>query len=295
MARQSQERRENPMKSPYQAMRLSFPSLDAYREFDRRYPTALPNIWAWGMAYGNRPEPFRFKGICEACDELVEFSATPQPCESPDFKHIVHWREHAQCSSCRLAGLDRFILRVLDENYSDGQCIYHVGHFSPFRKWLSAHFPSVTSSQYQEGRAPGETEGELRFEDLTQLSFADHSFDFLIAMEILEHVPDYHLAIREMARVLKPGGKALLSFPWLGLEYEHLIRAEMIGGKIVHHMEPEYHGDPAKNEGILSFRAFGWKILEELRAAGFAKATSEYVFAPIHGYMDMVPIFLATR
>jgi 2-polyprenyl-6-hydroxyphenyl methylase/3-demethylubiquinone-9 3-methyltransferase len=43
--------------------------------------------------------------------------------------------------------------------------------------------------------------------DAYKLPFADHSFDVVTALDFLEHVEDPGLAIAEMSRVLKPGGK----------------------------------------------------------------------------------------
>lgn len=41
----------------------------------------------------------------------------------------------------------------------------------------------------------------------TALPFADHTFDLVYAANLLHHLPDPKLAIQEMHRVLKPGGK----------------------------------------------------------------------------------------
>lgn len=41
-----------------------------------------------------------------------------------------------------------------------------------------------------------------------QLAFADRSYDAAIMIETLEHIPRGELAIREISRVLKPGGGA---------------------------------------------------------------------------------------
>jgi SAM-dependent methyltransferase len=51
--------------------------------------------------------------------------------------------------------------------------------------------------------------------DVTALGFRDGSLDGLICSEVLEHVPDYPAAIREITRVLKPGGKLILTSPFL--------------------------------------------------------------------------------
>jgi len=54
---------------------------------------------------------------------------------------------------------------------------------------------------------------EVEVGDLTSLRFPDETFDKVFASEVLEHVPDYGKAISEMARVLKPGGWAVITTP----------------------------------------------------------------------------------
>lgn len=49
--------------------------------------------------------------------------------------------------------------------------------------------------------------------DITAMPVADESFDALLCTEVLEHVPEPIAALREMARVLVPGGRLLLSAP----------------------------------------------------------------------------------
>lgn len=49
--------------------------------------------------------------------------------------------------------------------------------------------------------------------DGAQLPFRDASFDGLVCSEVLEHVHDDESVVREIARVLKPGGVAALTVP----------------------------------------------------------------------------------
>ena len=49
--------------------------------------------------------------------------------------------------------------------------------------------------------------------DITQLDFAEGSFDAIICSHVLEHIPDDALAMKELFRVLKPGGWAILQVP----------------------------------------------------------------------------------
>jgi SAM-dependent methyltransferase len=51
------------------------------------------------------------------------------------------------------------------------------------------------------------------FGDLTKLPFQDGSFDVIMCYHVLEHIPDDRGAMRELARVLAPGGLALVQVP----------------------------------------------------------------------------------
>lgn len=45
------------------------------------------------------------------------------------------------------------------------------------------------------------------------LPFPDQTFDFVVSSEVIEHVPEPRLAVRELARVLKPEGILALTTP----------------------------------------------------------------------------------
>ena len=52
------------------------------------------------------------------------------------------------------------------------------------------------------------------FGDGQRLPFRDGSFDTLLSLEVLEHVPDPDRCLAEFARVLGPGGRLLVSVPF---------------------------------------------------------------------------------
>jgi hypothetical protein len=49
--------------------------------------------------------------------------------------------------------------------------------------------------------------------DMTDVPFKDGTFDLIVCVHVLEHVQDDRRAMREMVRVLKPGGVAMLLVP----------------------------------------------------------------------------------
>ncbi len=49
--------------------------------------------------------------------------------------------------------------------------------------------------------------------DITAIPAADGAFDAILCTEVLEHVPEPIAALREMARLLAPGGRLFLSAP----------------------------------------------------------------------------------
>ena len=53
----------------------------------------------------------------------------------------------------------------------------------------------------------------IRRGSLTALPYDGQTFDAVICTEVIEHIPDDRAAVRELARVLKPGGTLLATVP----------------------------------------------------------------------------------
>jgi len=123
------------------------------------------------------------------------------------------------------------------------------------------------------------------FEDLTQLSFPDRVFDVVTTNEVLEHVPDLDKALREVSRVLKPGGWHIGTHPFRLVSAESEIRARLVKGEIKHLKPPEYHGNPFEAGGSLVFEVPGWDILKRCRKAGFSRAQMRYCISEKYGYV----------
>lgn len=55
--------------------------------------------------------------------------------------------------------------------------------------------------------------------DITAIPVTDGSFDAVMCTEVLEHVPDPVAALKEMDRVLKPGGYLLVTAPFASITH----------------------------------------------------------------------------
>ena len=83
--------------------------------------------------------------------------------------------------------------------------------FGPYKKYFKR--ARYLGMDHPAARASDRPEGLDAFVDLTSLSVADACLDGVLCTQVLEHVRDPAKAVAEIGRVLKSGGKLLLSFP----------------------------------------------------------------------------------
>jgi len=124
-------------------------------------------------------------------------------------------RPYAQCPRCGAKERDRFLLLVLDDvltNLGHAPIVLHSAPESSIRHFLSKRASEYVPIDLTMGLSS--YAGELSAAaDLTRLPFLSESFDLVVACHVLEHIADDRNAIREVRRVLKPGGIALLPVP----------------------------------------------------------------------------------
>jgi SAM-dependent methyltransferase len=117
--------------------------------------------------------------------------------------------------------------------------------------------------------------------DVRRLPFPDHTFDLVYSMGTIEHFPEYRIAVEEIFRVLKPGGRALVGVPNL---FDPFLRPLMVG--VLDRLGRYDYG----LEKAFSARGLG-RLLE---SAGFrVVARSGILFMP--GWLRMADLWFHTR
>ena len=119
-------------------------------------------------------------------------------------------RKHAKCPNC--TALERHRLQflvlqtVLRDKKIDHLKMLHVAPETFFQEFFSQRFGQYETADLKMKSAD-------HIVDLQSLPFNDHTYDFVFASHVLEHVPDDKKAISEIRRILKPNGMAILPVP----------------------------------------------------------------------------------
>jgi SAM-dependent methyltransferase len=242
---------------------------------------------------------FRLPGMCVVCRASMPLGSDYM-FASPDRegRTIPAWRERQVCG-CGLNCRQRSCFHVLTHLPGlDQQAAIYCTEQGGLFHHIRTVFPRAVGSEYLGDRVPLGTENDrgIRNEDLTRLTYADASFDAIFSLDVLEHVPDYPAAVREMARTLRPGGWLLLTTP-VHFNLAATVTRATVGedGNIVHHLPPVYHGDPIDPRGVLCFHDFGWDLLDTMRASGFSEVEITVFTAPHYGYLGLQYVIVAKR
>lgn len=109
-------------------------------------------------------------------------------------------------------------LRILDAGCGSGRNMVALAR----RGTVTGVEPASASLQVARDRGAGDVvPGSLD----ERLPFAAGDFDLAVALDVLEHVADDEAALRELARVIAPGGRLLVTVPqygWLWGEHDVL-------------------------------------------------------------------------
>jgi SAM-dependent methyltransferase len=209
----------------------------------RRLP---PEIRQWLRSAALRAAAVAYAGSGVTC-----------PCCGRTFRRFAPFkgRPNEQCPGCGSLARHRALFLFLRDELRLEARAGRILHFAPepaLQRWL-ARLPGAeyVSADLDSPRA------DMRI-DVTDIPFADASFDVVLCGHVLEHVPDDRRAIAELHRVLAAGGDAIVQVP---------IRGDVT-------FEAPDVVDPAERARVFGqfdhVRVPGRDYVERLRDAGFA-------------------------
>ena len=127
-----------------------------------------------------------------------------------NFDSFAGLRLHVQCPRCGALERHRLqylvVVDVLTKLDTENKKMLHIAPEPFFRNFFSSRFGTYETADLNMSGV------DHRF-DLQNAPFQDESYDFVFASHVLEHVADDVKAIREIRRILKPGGIAILPVP----------------------------------------------------------------------------------
>lgn len=118
-------------------------------------------------------------------------------------------RPGARCNRCGTLERHRQLYLYLQRKTDLFRDEFSVLHFSPARG-LARRLKTQANLHYVTSEYDKPADLQL---DLTRLDLPDESWDVILCYHVFEHIPDDRAGMREMFRVLKPGGLAVVQVP----------------------------------------------------------------------------------
>lgn len=225
------------------------------------------------------PMLFRRRVITRRLEELWGLS--------PRLANALARKESSDCAHCGAKLRARRMARVILQLYPPGNSlaparalaswsqdpqiqrlrIAEINRIEGLHEQL-AGLPAFQASDYHPGARPGELVEGVRSEDLTRLTYPDECFELVLTSETLEHVPDLGAALREILRVLVPGGLHVCTVPLLPGVPRTFTRAMLRPDGGLDLRAPAIC-HPGGDVGYPVFTEFGADFPEIVAAAGF--------------------------
>ena len=158
---------------------------------------------------------------------------------------------------------------MLDVGCGEGRHIFGVMQDHPTMKCIGIDMDKTSLNKAEEGYEYFESISKAGAEFLEgsaySLPFNNDSFDLIVCSEVLEHLHEYNDAVKEIHRVLKPGGKFYASVPASWPE------------KVCWYLSEEYQNQPGGHLRIFNQSS----LVNEIEEKGFKFLSSER-FHSIH-------------
>jgi SAM-dependent methyltransferase len=194
----------------------------------------------------------RTTGFCHCCRKPATFES-----------HAEWLRDFFACLGCGSIPRQRHLQYILDTQFPGWEKT-KIHESSPSNNFIAQYAEGYSASQLFQDIPLGQLRNNVRCEDLENLTFPSGSFDFFISQDVLEHVFRPDLAVKEIMRVLKPGGAHVFTAPKHWFLANTQRRAKLEGSEVVHLLPEEYHGNPVGDGRSLVTWDYGSDFEEKL-------------------------------
>lgn len=127
--------------------------------------------------------------------------------DDPWHPYTVCWQCHSQIRHRLFVAAWQHVPGLQYQDLVNGRRVLHFAHETPTQRLLEPRAAWYRTADFFHDNANERL-------DLTNMpTVPDGSVDLLIAADVLEHVPDHMKGMREIFRVLSPGGWAVLTVP----------------------------------------------------------------------------------
>jgi SAM-dependent methyltransferase len=174
-------------------------------------PDSYRKTWRnWKRSYRDYQEELQaqWRGWQYAGDRKV------CPCCGGKFREFLTYgvdpRPEVMCPRCSSLERHRLLWLYLQNKTNFFRDSLKVLHIAP-EQWFQKKFKALPNLDYLSSDL--EAEWAMEKMDLTDIHYPEASFDVILCNHVLEHIPDDAKAMRELYRVLKPGGWAILQVP----------------------------------------------------------------------------------
>ena len=174
-------------------------------------------------------------------------------------------RENALCPNCLALERHRLIWLFLEQKTSFFSTDIKFLHIAPELCFID-RFKKLTNLDY----ISGDLESPLATVkmDVHEIPFEDNTFDAVMCNHVMEHVENDIKAMKEIYRVLKPGGWAIMQVPFMGKDLETTYEDTSV--KTSREREKVF----GQSDHV---RIYGKDYPERIRSAGFMVHEDDFV------------------
>ncbi len=123
--------------------------------------------------------------------------------------------KNRMCYKCGSLERHRLIWLFMKDQYNALEYGTSLLHFAPEKIFRDIFHNSKKVGYYPCDLHPENFNFHVFKQDITQINYpgGDECFDVILCSDVLEHIPDDRKAMRELFRMLKPGGFAIIHVP----------------------------------------------------------------------------------